>query len=125
MTPRDVDPGTPDDAHDELDHRDLGVASIDLLAGDADEGSARRELERPAESIRGATGTAPCAPAPLASEPPWPATDNPMIGFLIERCTEIATGDGLDAAAQWLAANAWIEGAIAERGRIERRISEG
>ena len=50
--------------------------------------------------------------------------DNPMVGFLIERCTEIATEDGLDAAAKWLAANAWLEGVIAERARIERFLGE-
>jgi hypothetical protein len=100
LTPRDLDPGTPDDAHDDFDHRDFGVASVDLLAADA------LRLRSP-------------------SEPPRPATDGPIVGFLIERCTEIATGDGLDAAAKWLAANAWIEGAIAERARIERLISEG
>jgi len=48
-----------------------------------------------------------------------------LVAFLVERCTEIATGDGLEAAAKWLAANAWIEGVIAERARIERLISEG
>jgi len=53
-------------------------------------------------------------------EPPWPAADNPMFGYLQERGTEIVTEGGLDAAISWLAANAWFEGALAERSRVSR-----
>ena len=55
-----------------------------------------------------------------SSEQPWPASDNPMLGYLIERCVEMAGEDNLDGAVRWLAANAWFEGAIAERARFVR-----
>ena len=58
------------------------------------------------------------------TEPPWPATDNPMLGFLSERTAEIAADDGLGVALAWLARNAWFEGAISERARIARLIDE-
>jgi|tagenome__1003787_1003787.scaffolds.fasta_scaffold20847780_1 hypothetical protein len=57
-----------------------------------------------------------------SSEQPWPAFDNPMLGYLRERGTEIAANDGLAAAVAWLAANAWFEGAIAERSRFIRLL---
>lgn len=55
-----------------------------------------------------------------SSEQPWPAFDNPMLGYLKERTAEIVAKDGLEAAVTWLAANAWFEGALAERSRIIR-----
>jgi hypothetical protein len=55
-----------------------------------------------------------------SSEQPWPAFDNPMLGYLKERSAEIVAKDGLEAAVTWLAANAWFEGALAERSRIIR-----
>jgi hypothetical protein len=54
------------------------------------------------------------------SEQPWPAFDNPMLGYLKERSGEIVEKDGLEAAVTWLAANAWFEGALAERSRFIR-----
>jgi hypothetical protein len=57
-----------------------------------------------------------------SSEQPWPAFDNPMLGYLKERASEIAANDGLAAALAWLAANAWFEGAIAERSRFIRLL---
>ena len=57
-----------------------------------------------------------------SSEQPWPAFDNPMLGYLRERGAEIAANDGLDAAISWLGANAWFEGAIAERSRFIRLL---
>jgi hypothetical protein len=57
-----------------------------------------------------------------SSEQPWPAFDNPMLGYLRERGTEIAAKDGLGAAVAWLSANAWFEGAIAERSRFLRLL---
>jgi hypothetical protein len=57
-----------------------------------------------------------------SSEQPWPAFDNPMLGYLKERGAEIAGNDGLDAAIAWLAANSWFEGAIAERSRFIRLL---
>jgi hypothetical protein len=58
------------------------------------------------------------------SEAPWPAKDNPMIGFLRDRGAEIAEEDGIGVALAWLVRNAWFEGAIAERARITRLIDE-
>jgi hypothetical protein len=57
-----------------------------------------------------------------SSEQPWPAFENPMLGYLKERTTEIVDKDGLEAAITWLAANAWFEGAIAERSRFVRLL---
>ena len=57
-----------------------------------------------------------------ASEQPWPAFDNPMLGYLKGRGAEIAAHDGIDAAMAWLAANSWFEGAIAERSRFIRLL---
>ena len=57
-----------------------------------------------------------------SSEQPWPAFDNPMLGYLKERTSEIVLKDGLEAAITWLAANAWFEGAIAERSRFIRLL---
>ena len=57
-----------------------------------------------------------------SSEQPWPAFDNPMLGYLKERGAEIAANNGLDAAITWLAANSWFEGAIAERSRFIRLL---
>ena len=57
-----------------------------------------------------------------SSEQPWPAFDNPMLGYLKERSSEIVDKDGLEAAVAWLAANAWFEGAIAERSRFIRLL---
>jgi hypothetical protein len=57
-----------------------------------------------------------------SSEQPWPAFDNPMLGYLKERTTEIVAKDGLEAAITWIAANAWFEGALAERSRFIRLI---
>jgi hypothetical protein len=56
------------------------------------------------------------------SEAPWPQVDNPMVGYLVERGSEIAAESGLDAALEWLATNAWFEGVIAERVRIARLL---
>jgi hypothetical protein len=57
-----------------------------------------------------------------SSEQPWPGFDNPMLGYLKERATEIVAKDGLEAAITWLGANAWFEGAIAERSRFIRLL---
>jgi hypothetical protein len=57
------------------------------------------------------------------SEPPWPAADNPMLGYLYERSREIVITDGADTALAWLASNSWFEGAIAERSRFARHLN--
>jgi hypothetical protein len=58
------------------------------------------------------------------SEPPWPQTENPMVGYLTERSSEIFAEEGLDAALAWLVANAWFEGVVAERVRIARSLDD-
>ena len=57
-----------------------------------------------------------------SSEPPWPADDNPMLAYLEQRTAEIVETDGTAAAIAWLGANAWFEGAIAERSRFARLL---
>jgi hypothetical protein len=59
------------------------------------------------------------------TEPPWPTSDNPMLGYLVDRSAEIAAEDGLGAALAWLASNAWFEGAVAERSRFSRFLDDG
>jgi hypothetical protein len=59
------------------------------------------------------------------TEPPWPTSDNPMLGYLVDRSAEIAAADGLGAALAWLASNAWFEGAVAERSRFARFLDDG
>jgi hypothetical protein len=56
------------------------------------------------------------------TEPPWPASDNPMLGYLVERSAEIADESGLGVALAWLASNSWFEGALAERSRFARLL---
>jgi hypothetical protein len=56
------------------------------------------------------------------TEPPWPASDNPMLGYLVERAAEIENESGLGSALAWLASNAWFEGALAERARFARLL---
>jgi hypothetical protein len=59
------------------------------------------------------------------TEPPWPTSDNPMLGYLVDRSAEIAGEEGLGTALAWLASNAWFEGAVAERSRFARFLDEG
>jgi hypothetical protein len=58
------------------------------------------------------------------TEPPWPTSDNPMLGYLVDRSAEIAADDGLGAALAWLASNSWFEGAVAERSRFARFLGD-
>jgi hypothetical protein len=58
------------------------------------------------------------------SEAPWPQTENPMVGYLVERGAEIAAESGVESALEWLATNAWFEGVIAERVRIARLLDD-
>ena len=51
-----------------------------------------------------------------------PRSNNPMLGYLVERCIEIEDESGLGTAVAWLAANSWFEGAIAERSRFIRLL---
>lgn len=60
------------------------------------------------------------APQP---EPPWPAEDNPMLGYLIDRAGEIAAAEGEAAAYVWLGVHAWFEGGLDERFRTIRHMT--
>ena len=58
------------------------------------------------------------------SEPPWPADDNPMYSYLLERSSEIASESDVETALRWLGLNAWFEGCIAERSRVSRLLED-
>ncbi len=58
------------------------------------------------------------------SEPPWPADDNPMFAYLLERSSEVAAESDVETALRWLGLNAWLEGCLAERTRVVRAIEE-
>ena len=51
---------------------------------------------------------------------PWPAPNNPMLGYLMDETLEIAEHHTLAAAIVWLAEHAWCEGAIAEHAALTR-----
>ena len=59
-----------------------------------------------------------------ASEPPWPADDNAMYAYLVERSNEIAMESDPETALHWLARNAWLEGSLAERSRVFRALDD-
>jgi hypothetical protein len=45
-----------------------------------------------------------------APDPPWPAQDNPMLGYLTKEAARLAGEVGAPAAMTWLATLAWFEG---------------
>jgi hypothetical protein len=96
----------------------------DVLALDEDESVALAHWKNRLSDYVDRQGALDALRLRSQSEAPWPAKDNPMIGFLRDRAAEIATEDGLGVALAWLARNAWFEGAIAERARITRLIDE-
>jgi hypothetical protein len=104
--------------------RSFEAEIVELLVGDADKSDAialwRDRLSRYIEQ----QGPLDALRLRSSSEPPWPAVDNPMVGYLIARSREIAGEDGLEDALSSLAANAWFEGVIAERARIARLIED-
>jgi hypothetical protein len=108
---------------DELDERDLDDEIVELLVDEAGSIALARWRDRLSRYID-QQGALDALRLRTSTEPPWPSTDNPMLGYLIERGAEIGNGDGFEVALAWLAANAWFEGVIAERARIARRIDE-
>jgi len=122
--PRDIHPGDGEDRFDDFGHRDSDDDIIDVLVGDAADTVALARWKDRLRLYVEQQGPLDALRLRSQSEPPWPAPENPMVGYLIERCTEMAAEDGLDAAITWLAANAWFEGVISERARIERLIDE-
>jgi hypothetical protein len=105
------------------DH-ELDVDIADLLAGNADDSLALAHWKDRLSEYVDRQGALDALRLRSPTEAPWPATDNPMVGFLRERGEEIAAEDGLGAALAWLARNAWFEGALSERARIARLIDE-
>jgi hypothetical protein len=100
-----------------VDGVDGGIA--DLYADDS--AALESWKDRLSEYVDG-QGTLDALRLRPSSEPPWPAADNPMLGYLIERSIEVAQDGGIGAAVAWLAANSWFEGAIAERSRFIRLL---
>jgi hypothetical protein len=96
----------------------------DVLAGDEDDSVALAHWKDRLSDYVDRQGTLDALRLRSSDEAPWPAPDNPMLGFLRDRSAEIAAEDGLNVALAWLARNAWFEGAIAERARITRLIDE-
>ena len=105
------------------DH-EVDVDIADLLAGDEDDSLALAHWKDRLSEYVDRQGALDALRLRSPAEPPWPATDNPMLGYLRERGEEIAAEDGLGAALDWLARNAWFEGALSERARIARLIDE-
>jgi hypothetical protein len=56
-------------------------------------------------------------------EPPWPAQDNPMLTYLLERAARIALDDNVSNALTWLATHAWFEGHLDGLATLFREIS--
>jgi hypothetical protein len=108
---------------EDLDERDLDDEIVELLVDEAGSLALARWRDRLGRYID-QQGALDALRLRTSTEPPWPAIDNPMLGYLIERGAEIGNGDGFEVALAWLAANAWFEGVIAERARIARRIDE-
>src|ERR1700733_6967227 len=107
-----------------MDDHDLHIEIeiADLLAEEGDDSVALARWKDQLRSYVDGQGSLDALRLRSRSEPPWPATDNPMLGYLRDRSAEIAAADGVDAAIAWLARNAWFEGAIVERARIARLI---
>ena len=96
----------------------------DLLAGDEDESVALAHWKDRLSDYVDRQGALDALRLRTPTEAPWPALDNPMLGYLRDRTAEIESEDGIGVALAWLARNAWFEGAIAERARITRLIDE-
>jgi hypothetical protein len=114
-------------AWDELDEMAAAddVTVEDVADLDADDSEARaRWNDRLSEyvDLQGSLDVLRLRPT---TEPPWPTSDNPMLGYLVDRSAEIANEEGLGAALAWLASNAWFEGALSERSRFARFVDEG
>src|SRR5947207_14917790 len=103
---------------------DRHVDLADLLADESGDSEAlarwRDRLSRYVDSQGGLDALRLRSP----SEAPWPATDNPMLAYLIERSREIASEKGFDEALAWIIHHAWFEGVISERARIARLVDE-
>jgi hypothetical protein len=110
-------PGRGDAPFDTLD-RELGPIGVEGLRADASDALVRWEDRLGAYvDLQGTLDALRLRPQ---TEAPWPASDNPMLGYLVERAAEIEGESGLGCALAWLASNAWFEGALSERARFAR-----
>lgn len=107
-----------------MEDRDLDVEIADLLAEEGRDSPALARWKGRLTGYVDRQGALDALRLRPPSEPPWPSSTNPMLGYLRERAAEIGQDDGVDVAIAWLARNAWFEGAIAERARIARLIDE-
>jgi hypothetical protein len=96
----------------------------DLLAGDEDDSVALADWKDRLSDYVDRQGSLDALRLRSPSEPPWPADDNPMVGYLCARAKELAIESSFDVALDWLARNAWFEGAISERARIARLVDD-
>ena len=119
-----ADPEAPVDAFAEFSQRRAHDATGDGLISEAEESVAVAQWTQRLSRYVEQQGPLDALRLRSSSEPPWPATDNPMVRYLIDRSREIAAESGLDEALASLAANAWFEGVVAERARITRLIDE-
>lgn len=92
---------------------------VDLFPGD-DGGEALPRWNDRLRSYLEAQGDTSELRAATMPDPPWPAYENPMVGYLIDRAAEIARREDVTRALSWLAAHSWFEAVVADRsGRIE------
>jgi hypothetical protein len=114
-------PGRGDAPFDTVDDDfDPGASGIEHLR--ADDSEALERWEDRLSTYVDLQGTLDALRLRPATEPPWPACDNPMLGYLVERAAEIESESGLGSALAWLASNAWFEGALTERARFARLL---
>jgi len=52
--------------------------------------------------------------------PPWPGSDNPMVGYLVARALEISEEHGVKEAIAWAVVYGWYESAIDTRASLIR-----
>jgi hypothetical protein len=107
-----------------LDGHDMDVEIAELLAEEGGDSVALARWKERLSDYVDRQGALDALRLRSQTEAPWPAVDNPMLGYLSERSTEIAAEAGIDAALAWLVRNAWFEGAIAERARIAGLIDQ-
>jgi hypothetical protein len=105
--------------------KDLGGELGEFFAVDEHDASAARSRwsDRLSEYVH-RQGSLDAIRLRAVSEPPWPADDNPMFSYLLERGNEIAIESDLEAALRWLGLNAWLEGCLAERTRVFRALEQ-
>ena len=105
------------------DH-ELDVDIADLLAGDEDDSQALADWKDRLSEYVDRQGALDALRLRAPTEPPWPAPDNPMIGYLRERSEEIVAEDGLGAAVGVDREECVVRGRPFGTARIVRLIDE-